>query len=231
MSQTNTVVGYFKDHADAERAVTALQAAGFTSAHLGVAARGGESDYATSAKSTASSTTAAAGQKAEGAWDKVKSFFGGDPVEPYADEKQSGDLANREVTSGYDSGSDFHETLQGMSVPQDQSKYFGHRFGSSEQGAIVTVTAPGREQEARSILEKAGADLGENASTYDYAAAPQTTKTTDGAQNIQLLGEVLRVHKDRISAVKYASARKSSLTCKQSRFPSPARNLSSSVTQ
>ena len=201
MSQTNTVVGYFENRSDAERAVTSLQAAGFTSAHLGVASRGDDSDYSTAAsgKSTASSTTAAAGQKAEGAWDKVKSFFGGDPVEPYADEKQSGDLANREITPGYNSGSDFHETLQGMSVPQDQSKYFGHKFGSADQGAIVTVTAPGREQEARTILQKAGADLGDNASTYDYAAAPQT-KTTEGAQNIQLLGEVLRVHKDRISA-------------------------------
>ena len=198
MPQTNTVVGYFQDHADAERAVTALQDAGFTSAHLGVAARGG-SDYSTSAGSSASSTAQKAGQKAEGAWDKVKNFFNPDPVEPYSDERQSGELASHEITPGYNDSSDFHETLQGMSVPQDQSKYFGHRFGSGDQGAIVTVTAPGREQEARTILQKAGADLGDNASTYDYASAPQTT-ATEGAQNIQLLGEVLRVHKDRVSA-------------------------------
>ena len=109
-------------------------------------------------------------------------------------------MANREITPGYNTGSDFHETLQNMSVPQDQSKYFGHRFGSGEQGAIVTVTAAGREQEARQILQQAGADLGENASSYDYASAPRSTATTEGAQNIQLLGEVLRVHKDRVSA-------------------------------
>lgn len=201
MSQTNTtntIVGYFENQADAQRAVSALQSAGFTSAHLGVAARGVESGYAGTGSSTASSAAHTAGQKTEGAWDKVKNFFNPDPVEPYADERQSGDLASHEITPGYNAGSDFHETLQGMSVPQDQSKYFGHRFGAGEQGAIVTVTAPGREQEARQILQKAGADLGENASTYDYAAAPQA-KTTEG-QNIQLLGEVLRVQKERISA-------------------------------
>ena len=193
MSQTNTVVGYFEDHAEAERAVASLKSAGFTSAHLGVAARG-SSEYATSASSTASSTTQKAGQKAEGAWDKIKNFFEGDSAEPYADEKQAGDLANREITPGY-ATSDFHETLNGMSVPQDQSKYFGSRFGSSESGAIVTVTAPGREQEARTILLNAGADLGDNAAEYDYSS----TKTAEGAQNIQLLGEVLRVHKDRVN--------------------------------
>lgn len=201
MSQTNTsntVVGYFGDHADAERAVSALQDAGFTSAHLGVASRGGQTGSSASG-SAVSSATHTAGQKAEGAWDKLKNFFNPDPVEPYADERQSGDLASHEITPGYNYGSDFHETLQGMSVPQDQSKYFGHRFGSGDQGAIVTVTAPGREAEARAILEKNGADLGENASTYDYASAPSTT-ATEGQQNIQLLGEVLRVHKDRVSA-------------------------------
>ncbi len=200
MSQTNTVVGYFENQADAQRAVSALQDAGFTSAHLGVASRGDQSGSSTSGTSTASSAAHAVGQKTEGAWDKVKNFFNPDPVEPYADERQSGDLASREITPGYNTGSDFHETLQGMSVPQDESKYFGHRFGSGDQGAIVTVTASGREQEARTILQNAGADLGEDASTYDYASAPQATTATEGAQNIQLLGEVLRVHKDRVSA-------------------------------
>lgn len=202
MSQTNTantVVGYFESHADAERAVSALQDAGFTSAHLGLAARGGQTGSYSSGASTASSVANTAGQKAEGAWDKLKNFFNPDPVEPYADERQSGDLASHEITPGYNYGSDFHETLQGMSVPQDQSKYFGHRFGSGDQGAIVTVSAPGREAEARAILQKNGADLGENASTYDYSNTTANT-TTEGAQNIQLLGEVLRVHKDRISA-------------------------------
>ena len=138
--------------------------------------------------------------KTEGAWEKFKDFFTGDPVEPYADEKQSGDLANREVTPGYQSGSsDFHETLQGMSVPEDQSKYFGHRFGSSDQGTIVTVSAPGREAEAKAILTKAGADLGDNAASYDYSK-PMTAAKTEGTQNIQLLGEVLRVQKERVNS-------------------------------
>ncbi len=201
----STIVGYFEDYADAQRAVTSLQSAGFTSAHLGVASRAGSS-YASgetgssnyTSGQTGSSAVNTAKDKTEGAWDKFKNFFTGDAVEPYSDEKQSGDLASHEVTSGYQGGvSDFHETLQGMSVPEDQSKYFGHRFGSSENGTIVTVSAPGREEEARSILMKAGADLGDNSSSYDYSKP--TTTTTEGTQNIQLLGEVLRVQKERIN--------------------------------
>ncbi len=86
-----------------------------------------------------------------------------------------------------------------MSVPDDRSRYFNHRFGSSEDGVIVTVSAPGRETEAETILRQYGADLGDESAQYDYASQPAQPTRTEGAQNIQLLGEALRVHKDRIS--------------------------------
>ena len=195
---TGTIVGYFDDHQDANRAVDALREAGFTSAHLGVAHRG--------ASSTASGTAHAAGEKAESAWDKIKHFFGGESAEPYADERTRGDLATHEVTtdssnpSQYEYGSsEMHQSLTGLDVPEDRARYMGHRFGSSDRGAIVTVNAQGRESEAESILTQFGADLGQNATGYDYSSQTDTDTAKQGTQNIQLLGEVLRVHKDRIS--------------------------------
>lgn len=194
---SGTVVGYFENHTDAQRAIEALHNAGFSSAHLGVAHRG------------ASSTAHAAGEKAESMWEKVKDFFEGRSAEPYADERTRGDLATREVTedpndtSQYEYGSSgLHHSLRDMSVPEDRARYMNHRFGSSDRGAVVTVKAEGRESEAESILTEYGADLGQNTTDYDYSetsSASDSTIENQGTQNIQLLGEVLRVHKDRIS--------------------------------
>ena len=238
---SGTVAGYFQDQVDAERAVHALRDAGFTSAHLGVAHRGSSTSTTANA---ASNVTHKAGEKAEGAWEKVKSFFSGESAEPYADERTEGDLATREITSDraasapssqYDDDydhSDVHHSLTGLSVPEDRARYLGHRFGASDSGAVVTVTAPGREAEAQSILSSHGADLGDNAADYDYgdtdSSDPNSSSTTgdystnrpvldsdraaaeydrntplpdqvEGTRNIQLLGEVLRVHKERVN--------------------------------
>lgn len=216
-AENQTVAGYFDDHAKAERALQELRDAGFTSAHLGVAHRGGSS-----ATGTAGSVTGKAGAAAEhtkeaahGVWDKVKNFFEGG-VEPYADERTQGDLANREITRNpaddYSYGrDDIHHSLTGLSVPQDRSRYLGDRFNSGDSGAIVTVNAGPRAAEAEEILRDNGADLGQDAvgytgSTGDYGTGTTgTTGTTgqtgqvEGVQNIQLLGEVLRVHKERIA--------------------------------
>jgi uncharacterized protein (TIGR02271 family) len=208
--QTGTIAGYFENREDAGQAIQALQEAGFTSAHLGVAHRGEWTDSANSSAANASRTASGAGEKTTGTWDKIRNFFEGNTAEPYADERTQGDLANREVTSapglpinernytGYDN-SDLQNSLAGMSVPEDRSRYFGHRFNNSEQGAVVTVNAGDRRSEAESILTRYGADLGENAANYDYAQTDQRTGNVQNTQNIQLLGEVLRVHKDRVS--------------------------------
>jgi uncharacterized protein (TIGR02271 family) len=199
-----TLAGYFDNHADAQKAVEALQAAGFTSAHLGVAHRGGYgSGSATSGSASAASVTSSkVGAKAEGVWDKIKNFFEGSP-EAYSGERSEGDLGTREITPEYNyDHDDFHQNLNGLNVPQDRSRYFAHRFGSGNEGAVVTVNAGDRAAEAQEILTRFGADLGENASTYDYSSTGTTgtgTGEVQGTQNIQLLGEILRVQKDRVS--------------------------------
>ncbi len=217
---TGTIAGYFEDHSDARKAVEALRDAGFTSAHIGVAHRGASSTTTGSASHTAAEAGHKAGEKTAGAWESIKHFFGSDEAEPYADERTQGDLANREVTpnpadagryGGQYDPSDLHQSFTGLSVPEDRSRYFAHRFGKSEKGAIVTVNAGDRASEAGSILTRYGADLGNDATNYDYSQnysqnhskdsgeQAQSQPLNDAQNNIQLLGEVLRVHKDRIS--------------------------------
>ena len=195
VTSASTIVAYFPTESAAEKAVRQLLEANFTANEIGVASR---SNNQTQAETSSHST----GTSGESAWDKVKGFFSGTgaPVEPYADEGSKDNFASHEITSG---GSDYsHEdvahSLNGFSVPEEKSRYFGHRFGAGDQGSVVTVTAPGREEDAEAILVENGGDLGANASDYDYAESDSAP--VSGQQRIQLLGEVLRVHKDRVSA-------------------------------
>jgi uncharacterized protein (TIGR02271 family) len=200
-STASTVVAFFTTESAAESAVSALLDAGFTSSQIGVASRAiSDAPAATSfagTGATAHKTGHAAGATAANAWEKVKSFFTSDPVEPYADARSKGDFASHEITAPYNdySHEDIQHSLSGMSVPEERSKYFGSRFGKGDQGAVVTVYAGDRGIEAEQILEANGGDLGNDTAGYDYSEAAPVS----GAQRIQLLGEVLRVHKDRIS--------------------------------
>ena len=125
----------------------------------------------------------------------MKGFFAGDTAEPYAREQTNTTFNDNVITPGpaYDSH-DVHGSLSQLSIPEERSKYFGHRLGRGEEGAVVTVNAPEREREALDIMDQAGGDIGNDVATYDYASTP----TENGLQNIQLFGEVLRVHKDRV---------------------------------
>jgi uncharacterized protein (TIGR02271 family) len=224
MTQTQTgtgaLVGFFEDDASARQAVEALHEAGFTSAHIGVAHRGGS----TLSQDSSSSPVK---EKATSTWDKIKSMFQGNEAEPYADERTQGDLATREITQNpadvnrrsaanqndrqeqsdqYDT-SDIHGSFTGLNIPEQRSRYFQNRLTSSRNGAVVTVNAGDRIREAESILRQYDADLGDDADNYNYSetetgTSPQLGQGQSQSQeqnNIQLLGEVLRVHKDRVS--------------------------------
>jgi uncharacterized protein (TIGR02271 family) len=193
MSEYSTIAAFFPTWASAESAVDALEAAGFRRRQIGVAAAG------TSAEEQAPYSTAspayAVGHQTGTTWNKVKNFFSGNTAEPYAGEanKDTSD-DNVIMPETYDS-EDLHGSLSGLSIGDERRRYFGHRLGSSSGGAIVTVDAEGRESEASTVLEEHGGDLGVDTSAYDYG----TTDSASGARNIQLYGEVLRVHKDRVN--------------------------------
>ena len=102
---------------------------------------------------------------------------------------------------------DVSHSLGGMNIPESRSRYFENKFATGS-GVLVTVSpTTGRDGEAEAILKQYGGDLGTNAETYNYSAPTAAAATTTaaatapatGQQRIQLLGEVLRVHKDRIS--------------------------------
>ena len=220
---SGTVLGYFDSRSDAQSAIAALQNAGFQAHEVGLAAHSG-SDSATYSGSTKNE------DNGPGFWDKVRDFFDGNSAEPYADERSRGDLATREITtadsgsnygssaaSGSDYGSaydteDLHGSLSDLSVSQEHSRYFGDKLRNG--GALVTVSAGNRRDEAIAILEDNGADVGEGASDYEPTAYANTDNTlTDTNQNninradnpntenrnIRLYGEVLRVQKDRVN--------------------------------
>ena len=213
-----TVAAYFSTHAAAEAAVNDLKQAGFTSSQIGYAGATSRSSYNAEnspARSTTHATTAKLGEKTEGAWAKIKNFFEGGDVEPYADERDRGNVTAREITdptaatglgSGLETGSaggydrydaaDMHGSFSSLSIPEENSRYFGHRLGRGEEGGVVTVYAEARAAQAEEILTRNGGDLGAEAASYNYGSNPETAEA--GTQRIQLLGEVLRVHKDRI---------------------------------
>jgi uncharacterized protein (TIGR02271 family) len=193
MAGYGTVVGYFPSQASAESAINALKQAGFEQHQIGVATR---SLQERASSSSGSSAAYNAGKTAGGAWDSIKNFFGGNAAEPYAGEATK-ETFNDHVLTPEDYGAeDVHASLAGLSVPGERARYFGHRLGAGTEGAVVTVNAGPREQEAIEVISANGGDIGNEADSYDYGA--DIPSPTD-AQNIQLFGEVLRVHKDRIS--------------------------------
>ena len=193
-----TVAGYFSDEDSAHSALHALQQAGFTSNQIGLASR----DSSTRSSALKSSETGQSKSGEPGVWDKVKSFFeNGKEAEPYAGESTGNTFNDGEITYGDYGSQDVHHSLKGLSVPDEHSKYFGHKFGQDEGGIVLTVAAADRADEAKTILKQYGADLGEGAAEYAY---PEKTETDAASiadeRNIRLYGEVLRVHKDRVSS-------------------------------
>jgi uncharacterized protein (TIGR02271 family) len=199
MANRGTVVGYFSTQAKAESAIKALKQAGFQQNQIGVAARSAQAGLAssTTAETTGTSSAYKAGHSAGGAWESVKSFFAGGSVEPYAGEATKETFNDRVITDDNYASDDVHHSLAGLSVPAEHARYFGHQLGAGEEGAVITVNAGDREEEALEILDDNGADIGDGAEDFDYGVASAQPATS---QNVQLYGEVLRVHKDRVSS-------------------------------
>jgi hypothetical protein len=203
MAQTDfaagTLAAYFEHSSDARKAVDALQKAGFTSAHLGIAHHG---SYTGAASTFGNTTVYEVEEKEPSTWDKIKAWFSGNEAEARAEDRAPGDAASREVApnidENYDESTDLRRSFTAMNIPDDRARYFAHRFRHGTDAALVTVEAGDRSAEAQSILAQHKADFGENAATYKYEADESYTgDDLRGPQNVQLLG-VLRVQTVRI---------------------------------
>lgn len=188
MTQNGTIVGYFQTRKSADSAISALKDAGFTRDNIGLAIRTGSE-----------SVTGPSGEHREaGTWERIKGFFGAGPESSTsAEPRTEAELGEREPSRSF-SYDEVHQSLSGLSVTDEEARYFQSRFGSGTEGAIVTVSAPGREEEAERIMQDEGADLGTSAAGYQYDESQRETPMGEG-QNIRLYGEVLRVHTDRVN--------------------------------
>ncbi len=212
---TGTVAGFFDSETQASKAMDDLMEAGFTQNQIGMALSSGtgagaaqpleSGDRGSSVGGAVGSAVNRTEQAGEGMWDKMKNFFSGNEAEPYAGETSRGASGTREITddnygTGYDNDGytdAVHHSLSGLSVPTERASYFNNRFGQGHEGAVVTVSAGNREAEAEAILRRNGADLGDE--PQNFANTTPVANETAAQQNIRLYGEVLRVHKDRIS--------------------------------
>ncbi|MBV9342896.1 MAG: YsnF/AvaK domain-containing protein [Acidobacteria bacterium] len=91
--------------------------------------------------------------------------------------------------------SEFQDSLRESGVPEQQASYFNSLLGSG--GVLVTVHAgPERATQALSVLQRNGADVGATSAEWQGAG---TSRQQPTSERIQLLGEILRVHKERVS--------------------------------
>ena len=92
---------------------------------------------------------------------------------------------------------DLHNSLIDSGVPDQQARYFNAALGRG--GVLVTVhCGPQRSAQAVSILLKNGADVGSEASAASSPGAASDRDIGYG-ERIQLVGEIFRVHKERVS--------------------------------
>jgi uncharacterized protein (TIGR02271 family) len=209
-----SALGHFNRRSNAEAAVDELEQDGFTHAQISLAVR---PEYdANDTQGPSYSTGHELGQKTGSVWNKIVNFFeghtAGDEASHTAPTGMTVEIANTpaagydstaadRVNGGYDYNYDeFPGSLNQLNVSHDHARYFGHHFSQGEEGAIVIVNAPDRVDEAEQILERHSSDIGRNAADFEYPTTQPTPSATaaQGAQRIQLLGEILRVHKDRV---------------------------------
>ncbi len=90
--------------------------------------------------------------------------------------------------------SDLEDSLRQSGIPQQQAGYFNSELDKG--GVLVTVHAGSqRANEAVSILQQNGADIGSAAA--EWRRGSQTS--AQSGRTIRLIGEILRVHKERVS--------------------------------
>ena len=169
-TSSRRVVAFFRDKDDAYRAISQLQAQGFTSSEIGVieghsrdASAGSQSGYDDRSRDN------------DSIWQKIKDFFTGE--------------------SHDESGYDYDESVGAMDWDTNRANYYYQ--GINAGGALVTVSGA-RDEEARRILQNAGGDLRESGFESFSGNRSASTSSIEGERRIQLRGEVLRTYKERV---------------------------------
>jgi uncharacterized protein (TIGR02271 family) len=177
--ERSNVAGYFSDCSKAEQAISNLRAVGFSDNQIGIAVSDGD----VSGKESSSGT---GGQHHErGVWDRVKSAFTG--------ESEKTEATRAGFGPDYAYADDFPRYLVGTGATENEARYFNSRLHQGG-GCLLTVnTSGGRTADAIAIMERNGADIGAAAVNFDNE---EDVSSNTGERRIQLLGEMLRVHKE-----------------------------------
>lgn len=186
INSSTTVVGVFDNQDRAQNAVQELKRRGFTETQIGVAGRhydagtAGTRDLADESDDTYAGEGAAAGL-ATGAG--VGALWGlgilAGALPAIGPAIAGGTLAA--ILSSAAAGAaaaGLAGALVGMGISKEEADYYDSEFRSGR--TIVTVNAPGREAEARQVLESMG---GYDASRRDMSAATGDTRTRGQAAN------------------------------------------------
>ncbi len=156
-----TVVGLFRDRADAEQAITALKDASFTREQIGIAIknRGEQRDLAESTETSAPGKGAAAGAVSGGLVGGIIGLLGSLLIPGIGPIVAGGVLESVLVGAGAGAATGgIVGALMGLGVSEEDAKHFDSGFRGG--GTLITVDAGSRVDEAERILGGHNADLG-----------------------------------------------------------------------
>jgi len=178
MRSHSTVVGVFEDHSHAQRAVNELKRMGFTEDQIGVARRGSDEDRGTLAPTDAGDETYAGEGTAAGlaTGAGVGALWGlgiiAGVLPAIGPAIAGGTLAA--ILSSAAAGAvaaGLGGALIGLGLSKEEAEFYNTEFESGR--TVVTVTAPGREQIAESILrEYGGYDISREGMTSAGTTSP-----------------------------------------------------------
>src|SRR5215203_2092875 len=206
-TQRGTVVGLFKNQVDAERAIERLKQAGFTENQIGVAMRDrSQQKELIEGTGTQAAEGAATGAISGGVLGGVIGLLAGvgalaiPGVGPII---AGGALASTLAGAGIGAAAGgLLGALMGMGIPEEDARHFDEGFRAG--GILVTVSAQGREEEARQCLYETGADLGSmgRGIQSDTMSTSSTSidRTAGDTRSVELREEELQVEKERVQA-------------------------------
>jgi uncharacterized protein (TIGR02271 family) len=207
-SSSDVVIGLFPYASDARRALSTLRAHDFSADEVAAAFR-----EPASTRGEPDEASAQAGGSGQWFGQLRQLYHGNDRIENTRQAIPTEAVSEARLT-------DFETMLGQLDLSPHDAHTLDHDLGRG--GAIVTVKAGARNPEARILLEQRGAHIlhgrsPEPASAITSASEPIVTSVPFSAPqqadpgHIQLFGEVLRVHKEKVSSGD-VQVRKESLT-------------------
>jgi len=200
-TEGGTVVGLFEDQPSAEQAIQQLKAAGFSEQQIGVAVRDRDQQQSltenTGTQAAEGATKGAVGGGVLGGVIGLLAGVGALAIPGIGPIIAGGALASTLAGAGIGAAAGgLMGALVGMGIPEEDARHFEQGF--QQGGVLVTVQAGARGEDARSVLEQSGADLGSMGLETRRSASETTSQP--GAERVELREEQLDVDKRQVQA-------------------------------